>query len=137
MKLIHSLKKYIRNITLFRKLLRYYSPYDYTGMLLAMKICLDDMQDKQGKEKDWVKVNQEKCCKKMKVVSNSLGRLIEQEYTIRYFDYDYSPFKGITVTKLKDMPTQGLISKVDKSCLEVDLEIVSKAIRNNLIHWWS
>lgn len=137
-----SKENYQRNLEVFDELLNNYNPYDYSGLLLAMKCAIKDMEKCQSEDDLFVSVNRDKHCKRMRVVVNSLDRLIEDEYTMEHFDTSFNVNLtdnsfSVDITPLKDLPKGKGLNNLYKSQVSVDLGVVSKAIERYLPHWWS
>lgn len=132
-----KIKHYFINLKLFHKLLCRHRGYDYSGLLIAMHTCIKDMESRQSSERVCVGVNRDKYCKSMRIVVNSLERLIEDEYaTTKYFDYSFDRSK-VRVTKLHDLPSEKIKWKVEKSQKQLDQDIVARAISKYIFYWWN
>lgn len=139
-RLYHSIRRYLRNLKVFHKLLTSHSPFDYQGILVGMKCAVDDMEKMQASEEYLVSVNRDKYCKRMRIFSNSLGRLIEDEYCLDQYEIHLKNTKGlyrIDLNKYYDLPSVKVRYKLEDSQKKLDLEIVSKYINKHLFSWWS
>ena len=139
--MIRKIKQYFRNLKVFHKTLTEYQPWDSCGLLVAMRDATQALHDNISGQEDFVSVNRDKDCKRMRVFINSLDRLIEDEYTsLKDFDYRHFHVEGnsykIICSKLRDLPSKKMKHKVEKSQREVDQEIVAEAFLKHYDKWW-
>lgn len=139
-------KNFLRNIYVFRKTLWNHYRFDYGGTLHAIRDSLDDVQKFMETDKAWG-VEANKKAKDMRKIIMILDRVIEDEYGIRYFDYEWRELgkvhhegygeltrTEIEVIKLKDLPTKELerISNFRQN----EWQLVCKALERKLFTWW-
>ena len=128
------MKNFLLNSLKFKESLEEVYPWDYHGLLVMMKAVISNMYEYQSSATNFVSVNRDKYCKRMKVVTHALERLIEDEY-----DYDklcYNPDGGVDLVSSFSLPNKKLVRKFANSRREVDLRIVSKFIERYMLHCW-
>ena len=137
----HKIKQYIRNLRIFHNTLTNFQPWDSYGLLLAMKDSSIGLHNYISEVDDFVSVNRDKDCKRIKIFINSLDRMIKDEYcTITDFEYVSNKERdgvfSIECVKIKDYPSQKIKYRVEESQKEVDREIVAKAFLKYYDKWW-
>lgn len=130
----HFVKCFFRNIYIFRKTLAHHQPWDYCGILYAMRDSLDDMIA-YGMPHT---LNGEKHIKDMKVARELCDRLIEGEDL--KFDYsmcksDENGFFIIEAIPLHDFPTSS--KHVSSYCTEKQhFDMLMAILKRKMRCWW-
>jgi hypothetical protein len=80
--MFNKIKTYVKNMFIFHELLKYHRGYDYYGSMVGLRCAINHLEKTQSAETFWVSVNRDKTCKRMRVVVNSLDRLIQDDYEV-------------------------------------------------------
>ncbi len=133
---INIMKNFLKNIWFFRKELSEYYKWDYHGMLLLNKKCLEGMHEYQSTVEDsFVSVNRDKTCLEMKKAIKCLERLIEDDYIGNKLSFT-TEGGNIAGKKLQDLPTEKGALKHMPSIKEQDLKYLAKFWDRYLLHCW-
>lgn len=126
-------KCFFRNIYIFRKTISHHRPYDYAGILYAMRDSLDDMIDYGMPHV----LNADKHIKDMKVARELCNRLIEGDDF--KFDYDMKFNEDgtldISAKPLHDFPTSTKHTNIyctEKQHFDMLMGVLKKKMRC----WW-
>lgn len=134
-----TLWKYFRNLWLFRKCLWDYRSWDYSGMLLFMETCAQDMS-RYHKEHGHL-MRSEDTAKELLIFSKLLKRIREDRYTDNKQEF-VSDGKGIFGGSFKQIPNT-LPNIEAKSFYKLqgkqrnnDLKLAAHIFQRKLLSWW-
>jgi hypothetical protein len=129
------IRNYIKNLFVFHKALVSHHGNDYAGSLIALNCALKDMEKYQSRKDIWSSVNSPALCKRMRVAAACIDRVVENNYALKDFDYAFCE-GGISVTKLKDLPSIKNMWKVAESQKTLDHKTIATFIEKYLARCW-
>lgn len=136
---LYKIKRFIQNVWFFRRELKDYEDFDYQGLLMFNKRCLEGMYTYQSNVDYFVSVNRDNHCKHMKRVIGRLERLVEDEYDTRNLKMSkpINTRKALpSLVKDKDLPTKRMVNKHADAIRQDDLKAIGKFWERYLLHCW-
>ena len=133
--LYSKVKYYIRNLIMFHKLCKQHRPWDYSGLLLGMKIMMQDMENCQRVYSK--KVGADEAARQLRVCSHLCDRLLEDEYFLYGTDNDYSGLGSLSKDSNKwYAATNKARYKKSDAIQKQDLELLTSIMNKKLLRWW-
>lgn len=133
--------KFIRSVWLFRKALWNYRSWDYTGLLYLMETATKDMSECHKNHGHLVR--SEQTAKELRVLSNLIKRVREDNYTEDKVELVNTGKKSWMsgwefVQKKNTLPNYNAKSfyKLTQKQRQNDLKLVCKMMERKLFSWW-
>lgn len=138
-----TVRRFIRNIWIFRNTLATHRWYDYAGLLQAMYDSIADMEKRQRISDSLV--NTEKNCDKMRIILHLIQRIQDDTYTTRKAGFEMvsgEPLPNglipctIEMHPKHDFPKEAHIHKYSRKQGDADLEYLTKLLNKHLRSFW-